>query len=485
MAGCSSSGVSMAEAPSTTRSFWQSSSHVPRGHAAAIDASTGQTLSYGELWEAADRVADLVRSDRKGLVFVLCRNDFQTLVGYIGALRSGHAVALIDADTAAISQADLIERYQPEWILGPAEADGYTPIDALIPVLKSFRSPCGAVHPDLALLLTTSGSTGSPKFVRLAYRAIHSNASSIAEYLSLHEGERPITSLPMAYSYGLSVVNSHLHAGATLIMTTQSVTQPDFWRVFERYGCTSFAGVPFQYEVLARLGLDKMRLPSFRTLTQAGGRMPERVRTAVAKIAETMGLRLFIMYGQTEATARMTYLPPDCLRERLGSVGVAIPGGSISIISDQVSTAVAGVTGEVAYRGANVMMGYATCRQDLALADEQQGRLLTGDVGYLDSQGFLFLTGRTKRIAKIHGHRVNLDELEALLVDHGPLAAVAAEESIVLYCEFGGQEEFQILKDILIERLRLHHSVFQFQRVNTLPRTLSGKVDYATLGASK
>jgi acyl-CoA synthetase (AMP-forming)/AMP-acid ligase II len=315
--------------------------------------------------------------------------------------------------------------------------------------------------------------------VRLTWRNVESNARAIIEALGIGPDERAIASLPFHYSYGLSVLNSHLVAGGSVLVTDASVIEPRFWALFDEWRCTSFAGVPYTYEILLRTGFEKRALPSLRTMTQAGGRLhPDHVerfhRWMIAR-----GGRLFVMYGQTEATARIACLPPELLPFKRGAAGRAIPGGELAIESETGST-VSG-TGEVVYRGPNVMMGYATERADLARGDELGGVLRTGDLGYLDEDGILFITGRAKRIAKVFGLRVNLDELEGMLRARGPVAAVGAENSIHLHCEFGCEAEFSALAREMAAKLRVNHSAFRFVRVSALPLTANGKVDYPKL----
>jgi acyl-CoA synthetase (AMP-forming)/AMP-acid ligase II len=461
---------------------------------ALCDGSTGRVWSYAEVADAVARLAGCWPRAGKGLIFLFCRNDVPTILAYLSAIDSGHAVALLDEHLAAEFRARLVAQYEPDCLAAssPAALDfdhggayavgGQTPLD--LALLRRRSGSEAAVHPDLALLLSTSGSTGSPKFVRLTRENVEANARSIREALSIDEGERPITSLPLHYSYGLSVLNSHLAGGAEVVVNDQGLTAPAFWQTFRDRKCTSWAGVPYSYQVLQRLDIDKLDVPSLQTLTQAGGRLhPDVIARFHAKIAARGG-RMFVMYGQTEATARMSVLPPGELPTRLGSVGRAIPGGSITIGGDAGEVLPPLATGEVMYAGPNVMLGYAASRGDLALGDAQGGRLATGDAGYLDRDGFLFITGRLKRDAKVFGLRLNLDDIEDLLKVHGPTAAVKADEKIVLYCEHGDADAFRQYARDLSAKLRLHAGAFEFRRIERLPLNANGKVDYSALERS-
>ncbi|MFN7920019.1 MAG: AMP-binding protein [Bryobacteraceae bacterium] len=406
----------------------------------------------GEVAARAERLRG-----NKSLVFCFCENDAETVFNYLAAVEAGHAVALVNAGLHVDLQQGLIERYQPDWILRGAEW-----------IRK--EQPSREIHPSLALLLATSGTTGSPKFVRLTRAAVEANAESIREALGIAAADRPITSLPLYYSYGLSVLNSHLAAGASLVLTGESVISPRFWEVFRGQACTSFAGVPYTYQMMTRLDVDKLAVPSLRTMTQAGGKLvPELIASFHEKMARRGG-RFFVMYGQTEATARIAILPADELPRKLGSAGLGIPGGRISI--DE---------GEVVYHGPNVMMGYAESPADLALGDELQGTLRTGDLGRLDDEGFLYIDGRAKRDVKLVGLRINLDEVEAMLRPHGATAVVSAGDKLAIYCEYGDAEQFGRLRNELATKLGLAVRLFEFHRVEKIPTTPTGKIDYARL----
>jgi len=337
------------------------------------------------------------------------------------------------------------------------------------------------MHPELALLLSTSGTTGSPKFVRLSRRNVEANAKSIALYLGLGPSERAITSLPLHYTYGLSVLNSHLSSGGCVVLTDDSIMRPEFWRTFSRYGCTSMAGVPYSYQILNRIGFESLDLPTLRTLTQAGGRMDEGNILKYDALMKSRGGRLFVMYGQTEATARIAYLPPERLPAKAGSIGVPVPDGNISIELDGEALNGPGRTGEIVYRGPNVMLGYAETPADLALGDQLGGTLHTGDLGHLDADGFLYLTGRCNRIAKIFGLRISLDEVEGRLRGRGPVAVSGTDERIVVFCETGDGPEHEAWRRELAGLYKINISAFEFRKVPALPLHPSGKIDYGRL----
>lgn len=226
-------------------------------------------LSCGDLSAASEALARAIGGHV--LVFLLCENTPGTLLGYLGCLRCGAVPLLLDAHIAPGLLKGLAETYRPAFYYAPCDLPKETRavLPQAAPVLElhgslllsgSVEGP--AIHPDLALLLTTSGSTGSPKLVRLSEKNLDANARSIAEYLNLGEDERPITTLPMSYSYGMSIVNSHLLVGAPLLLTRHSVMERSFWDRVDREGATSLAGVPYTYQMFHRLGLISMNLPA-------------------------------------------------------------------------------------------------------------------------------------------------------------------------------------------------------------------------------
>ena len=378
---------------------------------AAIDARSGKLWSFAQLRDDVARIqAALPRLGRKSLGLLLASNQYECLAAYLAALNSDAALILLDANLNSELQRDFLAAYRPDWVFAGTpgwRGEGYRESGFGEWCLFERERPDDIeIHPDLALLLNTSGSTGSPKLVRLPLRSLEANAASIAQYLQLTPGERPITSLPMPYSYGLSIINSHLHAGAAIVFSEDTVVRREFWDAVDRYGCTSFAGVPYTYQLLLQTGLLKKKGSSLKTLTQAGGKLDERHVLQMHELALARGWKFFVMYGQTEATARISYVPFEQLGRKVGSIGVAVPGGMLKVDPQ---------TGELIYMGPNVMMGYAECREDLAKGDELQGILRTGDLAREDADGYFYITGRLKRFLKLFGKRFNLDEVESVL----------------------------------------------------------------------
>lgn len=430
---------------------------------------------------AVDRIGD-----RKSLLFLLTDRTVPAIAFYAGALVRGHVVALIDA--SATQGPDVIQGYRPPWVAGPegtAAALGRSGalIEEVFPEAGGELVRMGSadpieVHEDLALLLSTSGTTGTQKFVRLSAANLEHNANAIARFLELDPAERPITALPLHYTYGLSVLNSHWAAGAPIVLTRHGLLDAAFWETFTARECSSLSCVPYSFQILERIGFRQHRYPALRTMLSAGGRLDPATADVYRRHMEEQGGRLVVMYGQTEATARISYVPPDRLASNPASAGIAIPGTELAIATDEGVTRQPGVTGEVVFSGPSVMMGYAEGSEDLALGDKLGGVLHTGDIGYLDEAGYLTLTGRSKRIAKVFGLRVNLDEVEGWLARHGPAAAVADGDRIVAICAFGDEAALEQIRRDLARAYRIANSSIVLKRVDTLPTKSSGKLDY-------
>lgn len=452
-----------------------------RGGAVALVADH-EELTYAQLARRiADRAAQLpaVATGRR-MIGLVAANSTAFVLDYLAALEAGHVVLLLPPESAATRS--LVAAWAPDLVLGDGEP---------VPGSAHTSAPRHRLHDELALLLSTSGSTGAPKLVRQSRDAVLSNARAIAEYLHITASDRAITTLPPHYCYGLSVLHSHLLVGASIVLNPDSVSTPAFWDRAAAHGVTTFAAVPHTVELLERAGLDQLdRLPGLRYLTQAGGRLaPDTVRRLAAHL-EARGADLVVMYGQTEATARMGYLPPHLARTRPGAVGVAIPGGAFRI---DVPGGSAGFSadgsaggsreGELVYTGPNVMMGYARESADLARGPELT-ELRTGDLARIADDGLVEIVGRLGRESKIFGHRIDLGRVEAVLADRGVDAwCVGEPDRLVVVTREAAAECVGPagVEAAAAEASGLPASTIDVLLVTDPPRTPAGKVDHAAL----
>lgn len=430
-------------------------------------------ITYKDIDENVITLSKLIRKGR--LALLLAKNSIGSIVSYVGCIKNDVPVAILDAhkDSDFISQ--IINQYHPEYIILPSEdVAKYSGevigsiYDYVIIQLESTNYP---ISDKLALLLTTSGSTGSPKFVRLTKKNIQSNAESIARYLELSSNERPITSLPMYYSYGISIINSHFVVGATIILTEESVVSPDFWNLAKEQKATSVSGVPYTYDMFKQMRVLDMDIPSLRTYTQAGGKMSKENVAYFADKCKEKGKRLVVMYGQTEASPRISYLPFEKVSEKPDSIGIPIPGVELSISED----------GELVCKGDNVFQGYAESFEDLDKSDEQHGVLYTGDMARKDNDGFYYIIGRKKRFVKVYGNRIGLDELEQLISKKfGKVVCVGIDDHVTIYSEnknVSGNDLISYVSD----KMKINSIAFSFRHIQSFPYSETGKIIYKNL----
>jgi acyl-CoA synthetase (AMP-forming)/AMP-acid ligase II len=457
---------------------------VNKTDVALLMADSGRAVRYGELSEWIEASRQLLRGlPRPALAFQFAPNSAGAVGAYLACLAERLPLGL--GEPALATWTRVIDAYLPSALILPEHEPAPEQYEIVGGMsggeLRLWRRRSGAYHVtphrSLALLLATSGSTGDAKFVRLSLANLEANARSIAQYLQLGPSEVAIQSLPMHYSFGLSVLNSHLLAGGTVALTEHSFVRPDFWKVFDACGCTSFAGVPFMYETLHRLRINPTEHPSLRTMTQAGGHLREELARHFHEAAKGRGARFFVMYGQTEATARIAYVPPERLADKLGSIGIAIPEGRLWL------EAVDGEPNQhqLFYGGPNVMMGYATGPADLSRGDELGGVLATGDLAECDGDGFYRLTGRLARIAKLFGKRVSLASIEGEIEQAFPVRAAAVDGGDQLRIFLEGEDYADTVRSHLAGLLGVPPLAIKTVNIDRLPMTTSGKKDYKAL----
>lgn len=459
------------------------------GQKQAFIDSYGNKLTYKELNSYAEKMGSILKS--RTLVFSFSKNSIGSVTGYISFLYNGIVPLLLNEKIDKELCTNLIDIYRPSFIYIAEERKKEFPEYDCIwealgySLLRTEYSGKVEMSPNLALLLTTSGSTGSPKLVRQSYANIQANAESITTYLELDETERPITTLPMNYTYGLSIINSHLLVGATLLLTDDALMKREFWDFFRKENATSFGGVPYTYEILKKLHFFNMDLPSLRTMTQAGGKLSPALHKEFAEHARKSGRHFVVMYGQTEATARMGYLPWERALEKYGSMGIAIPGGKLYIRdSDGQEITKPDIVGELVYEGANVTLGYALCCEDLVKEDENHGVLETGDMAKMDEEGFFYIVGRKKRFLKIFGNRVNLDETERMIkseFDEIDCACDGVDDKLYVFITVDSQEIRDSVKSFLTYKTGLNSFAFIVKYIEEIPKNEAGKTQYSKL----
>lgn len=454
------------------------------GEKIAVISENGEKHTYDQLIAAADSFSEGI--SERSLVFLMCLNQYEAIAAYLGCLRKKAAVMLINPKTEDQALKYLFESYKPCFVFAPNNMKISGRIvrqQGNYDLIKTENSEPPKMVPELAVLITTSGSTGSPKFVMQSYKNINANAASIVEYLGITSDDRAITTMPMNYTFGLSIIQSHLLAGAAIIATEKTLIDKAFWTLLKEQEATTFSGVPYIYQMLRQLRFERVELPSVRYVTQSGSKLPKEFCVEFTKICKSKGIEFIAMYGQTEATARMSYLPGEYALSKAGSIGIAIPGGRLTLIDvDGSEITTPDVAGELVYYGDNVTLGYARSASDLNNGDTFGGRLSTGDIAKFDSDGFYYIVGRKKRFLKIFGNRVNLDEAENLLNKEGFTCVCGGrDDKLVIYLENGTDEQCVRAVEFLSSVTNLNRSAFKTVIIDEIPRSDSGKILYSKL----
>lgn len=444
----------------------------------ALISDSGEIITYSELTHIVGDVSKHL--ERNSLALLVMNNDVGAVAFYLACLLVGTVVIIVDKDIAELEMNNYIQQYEPDYIIISKSKSTFVDVNYEPSLMlyrhilyKNVEVATKSIHSDLAILLPTSGTTHISKLVRISKENIYDNAKNICKELEITHNDVAITSLPLSYTYGLSVLNTHLLKHATVLLTDKSVLQKSFWEFLNKYKATSFAGVPYTYELLEKSGY-LLKESSLKIYTQAGGRLSLRLQQKFTEYCCKKGKRFYVMYGQTEATARISILHMKYASDKLGSVGKAICGGVVYIENQNASTN----EGEIVYTGKNVCMGYCTCLNDLALGDENKGILHTGDYGYLDEDGFIYITGRREDFIKKYGRRICLSSISRMLDEEYDVKVVCSYEEPTIIVEYEKENEMKIkkIKETLHRSLHLSQSDISFRMIDKFKRTSNGKI---------
>ena len=456
-----------------------------------IDAATGQTLYGKEVpglivgFAAGFLSAGLQAGDR---VLISCGLSPASTLAYVGAMYAGLVPVLVDERALATSGESVLARARAKavWIGKGVRCDwarknGVTQIEGNFDArLAHSLPPAPCAEEDLAALMPTSGSTGVPRLVMVTHGNLRANTEAIVRSQRLGSDEKAMLVMPVSYCFGASVMHSHLYQGGGIVFDSRFMFPDKVLHAINTYGCTTFAGVPAVYDILLRRSnFRSIRLPELRRFLQAGGALaPESIRQ-IRSIVPTADF--FVMYGQTEATARISSLPPDRLGEKLGSVGLPLDNLAIRIVDNEGHELAAGQTGEIQVRGPSVCSGYF----DDPEATERRfgdGWLKTGDFACLDDEGYLWIKGRTTEFVKIRGVRISFGEVETKVAAVPGVYECAA--TAIQHPEAGEALELFIVADdgagIVAERVRRalppQWTCVSVRVVPELPKTENGKI---------
>lgn len=444
------------------------------GNSTAIINEDGSEVSYSEIFEKSLDIKNKISSH--DLVLLCADNSFESILIYYSCLLHKIPLMIINEDVDGAQLLQILNKYEPNYIFSKNRYDFenhiFTNISTIFNSYKFFKQKKYKkleINDQLSLMLSTSGSTGSIKFVRLSEANLKSNSSAIAKYLKLKNTDTAITTMPMSYTYGLSIISSHLSIGAKVVVTNKTVLDRDFWNLISEYNVTSISGVPYFYEILIKTGFLKRKIPSLRYITQAGGKLDKINKLKLLSFCESAKISFFVMYGQTEATARMSYVPPKVLKEKIDSIGIPIDKGKFHLKD----------SGEIVFEGPNVSMGYAQSSKDLIKGDDNNGLLHTGDIGYQDKDGYYFITGRSKRFVKIYGLRISLDEIESMLEINFPdNEFLCIDNNNKVKIQYTNELDEKKLIMFIAKKLKLNNKAFEVAKIIAIPRNKSGKKVY-------
>lgn len=450
----------------------------------AIIDDSNHRVTYGELCEFTDKMKSLQMN--RSVLFCLCENSAGALAGIIAFETIKVVPLLLNAAIEKELLTNLDSIYAPSYYWVPKSSDkipsGKIIFEQYDYLLIETGKPPYSVNDKLSLLMTTSGSTGSPKLVRYKYGNLEANAKNVAKVFQWTDQERCIADLPIQYTMGLNVINSHLIVGATILLIKSNLMSMNFWNFIKEQKGTNFTGVPYSYEIMMKLRFTRMDLPDLHTLAEGGGKLTDDLFIKLADYAAKTGKRFCPTFGTTETSARMAFCPPELAVEKIGSIGKAIPEGELFLLDESGNEILqAEAQGELGYRGPNVTMGYGICREDLQKDDEWLGEYHTGDIARRDKDGFYFIVGRKKRFLKLFGLRVSLDQCERLLKTdfEGEFACVGTDKKMIIYGT--NQAVIDSVPKYLSEKLNMNILAFEARHIEEMPKNDSGKTIYAKL----
>ena len=445
----------------------------------------GNSFSYSDLLDNIKKFN--FNSEPKSLAFVLSENSYECLSGYCGLSYNNFTVAILEAATNKKVLENILNRFRPLYVYQPNYLKTSNDWRIMLnlghyALFKTNYIIDYEINENLSTLIMTSGSTGSPEFVRLSYKNIYDNTKNICSYLNIKRDDRAITTLPMSYSYGLSIIHTHLFRNSSIVLTQQSFMQKKIWTMMNDLGVTTFGGVPYIFEILKRLKFDSLDMKTIQYITQAGGKLDSKLETYLYETCTKKNIKFFTMYGQAEASPRISYLPYKMFYKKKNSIGIPIPNGSLSLVDEDGKViSNAGQEGELVYKGDNVCLGYALDAYDLKSGDLNKGILKTGDLAIFDKDGYFYITGRKKRFVKMFGNRINLDFIEQSLASQDVNCICVGDNDSKIKVFIKKKSDVQKINYYFKTILKIKKSFYDYQLIDSFPRSKSGKILYSNV----
>lgn len=447
---------------------------VLRSEAIAITDGKGKEISYRELGEKAEKIAGHI--EERSLVFLLCDHQMETLELLYMTLYLNRVPLLLSADIDDELLDKLISLYQPQYIYCSKEhkkVDTYTPCQGLDldshTLLKTDYKKCD-IHPDVSLLLSTSGTTGSAKLVKLSYENLYDNSEYAVRHLSMESGQRGLSPLPINFTCGFAFCLWHWHCGATLYVSNEMLISKAYRELFLHAKINNFAATPYVNSMLKKICFwDEQTMKYLNYAMFGGGQMTEQDQMELARLMKD---KFWIAYGQTECTGIIAGMNFSVNDIKLRTVGKAFDNMKLTIDGD---------TGELIIKSKSICMGYAGCREHLANGDENQGIMRTGDIAHIDKDGCIYLHGRLTRYVKILDKRVSLEDLEQYLYNQYTgveFACIGRDNHIVIGYTGAERDRDSTIKMLLDRSMKIPKKWITCCWMAEIPRYDTGKVNY-------
>jgi len=455
--------------------FWESFSNELDSKTFIFDGD--DIYTFEEIFSLADALYKNI--EIRSVVLIESERDLGTILAYIGALRNYSVPLLIDAHSAESTIDEIVKNYKIDVVFAKKNRTyvdyNFVSRSFGFQIYERFGEPGVKPFDQLAMLLPTSGSTGEAKCVRTSYKNLDEATMSIMRYMNMDSSRISISSLQFHYTYGLSVLNLALASRSKFVLTKRSWIEREFWSSLELYGVTDLSGVPFMFQTLRRMKLSEKILMNLKCVNQAGGRLEPKFTEYFIDYFNAHDISYLTLYGATEASPRISYVPAGRAKEKLGTVGLPLDIGKLYTDAEDGKS-----KGELIYEGPNVCLGYAFCRDDLAKGDENNNILKTGDIGYVDEEGFATIVGRKKRFVKVFGMSVNLDALESIVKSIAAESVVIGEDDNVKALVTASVPLNEI-KDKVMSQVTFPNKGLKVLSIPEIYLNASGKPDYPKL----
>ncbi|KXH84303.1 AMP-binding protein [Chryseobacterium kwangjuense] len=438
------------------------------------DASSGATTPVGTLYRSLG-----LNPVEKGLIFLYNDNQLPSVEVLLNFYGTAHAIAVLGQKLHPEFKERLEAEYRPKYIFDPSREEvlGYE-LKEFSETVKIFAKkdyqPEVVIHPEIKILLSTSGTTGVPKLVKLSDENLYQNAISILQYMPIQGTDVVPLNVPINFVYGFSIFTTNCMRAGRIVCTDKDIMQKAFWDEMEEYGYSTLGGVPYLYENLNRIGFFRKDSASLRYMTHTGGVINAELRKTIFNYCHEFEKQFFAQYGQTEAGGRMAYLTTDGLLEEETSIGTPVHGGSFEIDSE---------TDELLFLHSSISGGYANKLEDLATY-EQPKLLRTGDTARRGHNGLYYITGRIKRIMKLFGIRLNLDEVEFILkneLEGNTFVCLNANDKKIIVLYDNKDIDPQIITETIKNKLRINPQYVRTEHIESFPLSQNGKINYPLL----